>query len=517
MSDNRRVLLMILDGWGEGKPDDPYNAIAQTPTPNWDRLLAEYPHSHIATHGENVGLPKGQMGNSEVGHLNIGAGRIVYQDLSLINKEIADGTFFENKTLLAQMDAVIESKGALHLMGLFSDGGVHSHYEHAKALVEMAKERGVSRVLIHAFLDGRDTPPRSALTYIKDFEKFLAKQKLGKIATVSGRFYAMDRDKRWDRVEKAYNAMVLGQADHVAAGATEAIEAAYERGEDDEFVLPTIIANEKKNAVGLISDRDGIIFFNYRADRARQITRALTEENFQDFPRERMPKLCGFTCFAEYDERFDLPVAFRSQTPRNTLGEIVSAKGLNQLRIAETEKYAHVTFFFNGGQEKLFEHEDRILVPSPRDVKTYDLKPEMSAQEVTEKLRAAMEKEQYSLIVLNYANGDQVGHTGVFEAAKKAVATLDECMGQVIETAKKTGYDVLITADHGNCEEMLDAGETPHTQHSTNTVPLVVVSDRLLKAKLSDGKLSDLAPTVLGILGIEQPKEMTGKNLIVPA
>ncbi|MCB0221805.1 MAG: 2,3-bisphosphoglycerate-independent phosphoglycerate mutase [Chrysiogenetes bacterium] len=511
---DKRVLLMILDGWGEGKADDPYNAIAQTPTPTWDRLLQEYPHSHISTSGADVGLPKGQMGNSEVGHLNIGAGRIVYQDLSLINKEIEDGAFFENEALLAQMDAVAESKGALHLMGLFSDGGVHSHYEHAKALVEMAKERGLSRVLIHAFLDGRDTPPRSALTYINDFEKFLAKQKLGKIATVSGRFYAMDRDKRWDRVEKAYNAMVLGQAEHVAASAAEAVEAAYARGEDDEFVLPTIICNEKKNAVGLISDRDGIIFFNFRADRARQITRALTEEGFNDFPRERMPKLCGFTCFSEYDERFDLPVAFRSQTPKNTLGEVVSAKGLSQLRIAETEKYAHVTFFFNGGQEKLFEHEDRILVPSPRDVPTYDLKPEMSAAEVTEKLIAAMEKEQYSLIVLNYANGDQVGHTGDFEAARKAVAVLDECMAKVLEVAKKTGYDVLITADHGNCEEMLDSNERPHTQHSTNTVPLVVASDRLLKSKVADGRLSDLAPTILAILDIEKPEEMGGKNLI---
>ena len=514
MSNDRRVLLMILDGWGEGKADDPFNAIARAETPTWDRLVEEYPHARILTSGQDVGLPKGQMGNSEVGHLNIGAGRIVYQDLSLINKEIADGTFFENEALLAQLDAVAESKGALHLMGLFSDGGVHSHYEHAKALVEMAKERDLSRVFIHAFLDGRDTPPQSALDYIEDFEKFLAKQKLGKFATVSGRFYPMDRDKRWDRVEKAYNAMVLGQADHVAGSASEAIEAAYARGETDEFVKPTIIANEKKNAVGLISDRDGIIFFNFRADRARQITRALTEENFQDFPRARMPRLCGYTCFAEYDERFDLPVAFRSQTPRNTLGELVANEGLSQLRIAETEKYAHVTFFFNGGQEKLFEHEDRILVPSPRDVATYDLKPEMSAAEVTDKLIAAMNKQSYSLIVLNYANGDQVGHTGDFEAAKKAVAVLDGCLAKVTEAAKKTGYDVLITADHGNCEEMRDEEGRPHTQHSTNPVPLLVVSDRLLKSKVEDGRLSDLAPTVLSLLGIEQPEEMSGHNLI---
>ncbi|MEW6777047.1 MAG: 2,3-bisphosphoglycerate-independent phosphoglycerate mutase [Bdellovibrionota bacterium] len=514
MPTDRRVLLMILDGWGEGSPKDPSNAITHTPTPTFDRLYAEYPHAHIGTSGQDVGLPKGQMGNSEVGHLNIGAGRIIYQDLSLINKEIDDGTFFTNREIQSLLRRVKDARGTLHLLGLFSDGGVHSHIDHAKALIQMAKDEGLSRVCVHAFLDGRDTPPKSALTYIDDFEKFLDGQKVGKIATVMGRFWAMDRDKRWDRVQKAYDTMVVGKADHVAMSAREAVEAAYARGETDEFVAPTIICNEKKNAVGFIGDRDGVIFYNFRADRAREITRALVEGGFKEFPRERGPKLTGYLCFTEYDERFELPVAFRSTTPEHTLGQIVSDEGLAQLRIAETEKYAHVTFFFNGGQEQLFAGEDRILVPSPRDVPTYDKKPEMSAQEVTRRLIDAMDQKKYALIVLNYANGDQVGHTGDFEACKKAVATIDECVGKVVEAARRDGYEILITADHGNCEQMVDEQGRPHTQHTTNPVPLLLVSDRLKGKKLKDGRLCDIAPTVLNVLDLPPPKEMTGRSLL---
>jgi len=514
MPEARRVLLMILDGWGVGDPKDPTNAIARTPTPVFDRLYQDYPHAEVGTSGADVGLPKGQMGNSEVGHLNIGAGRIIYQDLSLINKEIEDGAFFENREILDLMRRVREARGALHLLGLFSDGGVHSHLEHLKALVTLAKRERLQRVFIHAFLDGRDTPPKSALSYVDDFEEHLSRESVGRIATVGGRFYAMDRDKRWDRVEKHWKAMVLGEAEFVAQSAREAVEKAYARGETDEFVIPTIVCNEKKNAVGTIHDKDGVIFFNFRADRARQITRALAEGGFREFPRPQVPKLTGYLCFTEYDERFELPVAFKSSSPKNTLGEAVSHAGLAQLRIAETEKYAHVTFFFNGGEEKLFPKEDRILVPSPRDVPTYDKKPEMSAAEVTAKLLAAMEKKAYSLIVLNYANGDQVGHTGDFEAARKAVATIDESVGRVIETAAKTGYDVLITADHGNCEQMVDEGGRPHTQHTTNPVPLLLVSRRFQKAHLSNGRLCDLAPTILEILGLAVPKEMTGQSLL---
>ncbi len=516
MGTKNPVLLIIMDGWGLGK-DEPTNAVKAANTPVVNALFANNPWVPVKTSGEDVGLPKGQMGNSEVGHLNIGAGRIVYQSLSLIYRDIENGSFFENRELVAVCDKVKAEKGALHLMGLVSDGGVHSHVDHLVALMKLARQQHIERVYIHAFLDGRDTAPKSALEFIQTVETAIKALEIGRIVTVSGRFYAMDRDKRWDRLKLAYDAMVSGRSDFVAGSAQEAVVAAYARGETDEFVKPTIICNEKKNFIGQINDRDGVIFFNFRADRARQISRALTDPKFQEFDRGRVPKLSGFVCFTEYDATLKLPYAFTNEEPKNTLGEILSRSKLLQLRAAETEKYAHVTYFFNGGQEKVFEGEDRIMVPSPKDVKTYDQKPEMSCAELTDKVIEAIQKKDYSFIALNYANSDQVGHTGVLPAAIQANEAMDKCLARLVPAAKAKGYNVIITADHGNSEQMLDtATGRPYTQHTTNPVAFILDSAGGQKLELREGgRLSDIAPTVLDLLGIKPPPEMSGKTLIV--
>ncbi|MCW5828649.1 MAG: 2,3-bisphosphoglycerate-independent phosphoglycerate mutase [Deltaproteobacteria bacterium] len=515
MGGKKPVLLVIVDGWGLGK-DEPSNAVKAANTPFIENLFAGNPWVPVKTSGEDVGLPKGQMGNSEVGHLNIGAGRIVYQSLSLIYREIEQGTFFTNKELTGLCQKVRDANGALHLMGLVSDGGVHSHIDHLVALLKLAKEQEIKRVYVHAFLDGRDTAPKSAPEFIQQLEAAQADLETGKIATVSGRFYAMDRDKRWDRIQAAYDAMLNGRAEFTATSAREAVEAAYARGETDEFVKPTIITNERKNAVGQINDRDGVIFFNFRADRAREMSRALTDAQFQEFERGRVPKLSGYVCFTEYDATLKLPFAFTNEEPKNTLGEVISKAKLTQLRAAETEKYAHVTYFFSGGQEKVFEGEDRILVPSPKDVKTYDLKPEMSAAELTGRVIEAIGKKTYDFIALNYANSDQVGHTGIFEAAVKANEAVDQCLARLVPAAQEKGYTVLVTADHGNSEQMADAAGKPYTQHTTNPVAFILVEPKPdgKRELRQGGRLSDIAPTILDIMGIKEPPEMTGQSLI---
>ncbi len=497
---------MILDGYGISKSREG-NAIASARTPNLDRLFSTYPHSELESSGESVGLPEGQMGNSEVGHLNIGAGRIVYQDLTRITKSIRDGDFFRNKELIHAMENVKTNQSSLHLLGLLSDGGVHSHITHLYALLELAKEQGVKKVFVHAFLDGRDVPPKSALTYIEEAEKKM-KELGGEFATISGRYYAMDRDKRWERVEKAYDAMAAGNG-ITAGSAADAIENAYARGETDEFVTPSVILKNKR-PVSMIADNDSIIFFNFRSDRAREITRAFIEDNFNGFERRSHPNT-RFVCLTKYDETFDVTVAFPPESLKNILAEVLSRHHLRQLRIAETEKYAHVTFFFNGGVEVPFEGEDRILVPSPK-VPTYDLQPEMSAFPVTGEVVKAVFSGKYDVVILNYANCDMVGHTGIFEAAVKAVEAIDLCIGRVFEAAKKADGLLIITADHGNAEKMIDESGGIHTAHTSNLVPFLVCEKGI---RLGNGILADIAPTLLELLGIEKPDEMTGKSLII--
>jgi 2,3-bisphosphoglycerate-independent phosphoglycerate mutase len=508
----RPVILIVLDGWGINENNDG-NAIAAAHAPVYESLLKNHPHTRINASGEAVGLPEGQMGNSEVGHLNLGSGRVVYQDITRITKSIRDGDFFRNPALVAAMEAVKEKKSALHLMGLLSDGGVHSHMSHIMALFDMAKAQGLTRVLFHAFLDGRDTPPQSALGYIKQLEDHLSEIGIGRISTVSGRYYAMDRDKRWDRVQKAYEALVLGEGIRKYS-AEDAVKDSYEHKRFDEFVLPAVILGKGTiRPLGTIKDGDAVIFCNFRSDRAREITRALTDPGFNEFRRVRVPQLVSYVCLTTYDETFNLPVAFPPVKLTNILGAVISSRGIRQLRIAETEKYAHVTFFFNGGCEQPFPLEDRILVPSPRDVATYDLKPEMSAREITAGVVERIRSGQYGFILVNYANPDMVGHTGVLQAAVKAVEALDECLGAVLRAAQEAGARVLITADHGNLETMLDhASGQPHTAHTTDPVPFILVGE---KAGLrNNGLLADVAPTVLQLMGIEQPAEMTGKSLI---
>jgi len=500
----RPVLLMILDGFGL-RDEIEGNAIRAAHTPNLDRLFADYPSTQLGASGEAVGLPAGQMGNSEVGHLNLGAGRIVYQDFTRISKAIEEGKFFRNEVLLAALDNVKKKDSSLHLMGLLSDGGVHSHITHLCALLELAKQQGV-RPYVHAFLDGRDVPPKSALDYIKEAENKMGILG-GRIATVSGRYYAMDRDKRWRRVEKAYHALTLGIGVQ-ACSAREAVEAAYNRGETDEFVLPTVITEEGK-PVSRIQENDSVIFYNFRSDRARQITHAFTDEVFLDFDRVVHPEVF-FVCMTQYDEKIKAPVAFPAEYLKNTLGEVLGKNGLRQLRLAETEKYAHVTFFFNGGKEEPNVGEDRILIPSPK-VATYDLKPEMSAYGITDVVGEKMG--MYDVIILNYANLDMVGHTGVFQAAVKAVEAIDVCVGRVIEGVRKAGGILILIGDHGNAEEMIGEDGKPHTAHTSNPVPLVLVSRE--KAELRKGILADVAPTVLDLLCIEKPEEMTGTSLLV--
>ena len=504
------IALVILDGWGIGALEDPNNAVVCARTPHMTLYGELYPSTTLTCSGEAVGLPDGQMGNSEVGHLNIGAGRVVYQELTRISKSIRDEDFFSNPVLCDTIDKTIASGGVLHLMGLLSDGGVHSHISHIFALLKLAKLRGLKQVYVHAFLDGRDVPPSSALGFISALEQEMAVLGIGQIATISGRYYAMDRDKRWERVEKAYNTLVC-RVGETAASAADAIRKANLRGETDEFVLPTVIEGCGE---GCVSSGDGVIFFNFRPDRARQLTRALVDEAFSGFSRCGGRLALHFASLTQYDETLPIPVAYKPQTLRKTLGQVISTAKLRQLRIAETEKYAHVTYFFNGGDEPPCEGEDRILIPSPK-VATYDLQPQMSAPEVTERLVMEIQSGKYDVIVLNFANGDMVGHTGKLSAAISAVSTVDRCLGRVVEAMREQGGITIITADHGNAELMVDP-ETgaPHTAHTTNVVPLILVSEQHRGYSLRSGVLADIAPTILDLAGIEQPVEMTGKTLI---
>ncbi|MBJ6751722.1 2,3-bisphosphoglycerate-independent phosphoglycerate mutase [Geomonas anaerohicana] len=505
------LLLMILDGWGIN-PEQEANAVAQAKTPNMNRLTADYPSGQIDGSGLAVGLPSGQMGNSEVGHTNIGAGRVVYQDLTRISKSIDDGDFFTNPALLDCMAKAKAGSGRLHLAGLLSDGGVHSHDTHLYALIEMAKKQGVAQVFVHCLMDGRDTPPQSGADYISNLENEIARIGFGKIATVIGRYYAMDRDNRWDRVEKAYRAMVLGEGNPFAS-AEAAMKQSYADGVTDEFVLPSVIMAGGE-PVGRLSDGDAFIFFNFRSDRAREITRAFTDPQFNGFQREVWPKLSSYVCMTTYDETFGLPVAFGPEELVNIFPEVISNAGLTQLRIAETEKYAHVTFFFNGGREESFPGEDRALIPSPKEVATYDQKPEMSAYLVTEELMKRLDEDKYDVIILNFANADMVGHTGIFSAAVKAVEAVDECVGKLVEKVRAKGGITIITADHGNAEMMQDDQGGPHTAHTCDMAPVVLVDDARKGVKLRAGVLADLAPTMLELLGLPQPAEMTGKSLL---
>jgi 2,3-bisphosphoglycerate-independent phosphoglycerate mutase len=509
------VLLVILDGWGL-RAEREANAIAIAGTPNMDALMRDYPWTALETSGLSVGLPEGQMGNSEVGHTNLGAGRIVYQDLVRINRAVEDGSFFQNPVLLEAMRRARSGSGTVHFMGLLSDGGVHSHVEHLHACLELARREGVPRAFVHAFLDGRDTPPKSGLGYLQAFEKRLGETGYGQVATVMGRYYAMDRDKRWDRVALAYGAMVRGEG-FKSAGGAQAVEEAYGRGETDEFVKPTVVVSGSGEPRARVKDGDAIVFFNFRADRAREITRALTQEGFQEFDAKPRPKLSYYACMTEYDQTFGLPVAYTPDQPTHIFPEQVAQAGIPQLRCAETEKYAHVTFFFNGGREVQFPGEDRILVPSPRDVKTYDQKPEMSAREVTDKLVPAIEARKYGFILVNFANPDMVGHTGILEAAVKAVKVVDECVGRLWKAARGAHMAMLVTADHGNCELMVDpvTGQ-PHTAHTLGPVPFILADPDFKGAKLrGKGVLADVAPTALQVMGLAQPKEMKGLGLLL--
>ena len=505
------TVLMILDGFGLNEKTEG-NAIAQAKTPVIDGLMKDYPFVKGNASGLAVGLPDGQMGNSEVGHLNMGAGRIVYQELTRITKEISDGDFFKNQALLDGMENVKKNGSDLHLYGLLSNGGVHSHITHLFGLLEMAKKEGVENVYVHCFLDGRDTPPASAETYIAELQEKMKEKEVGKIATLSGRFYAMDRDKRWERVKKCYDALVNGEGEK-AGDAIKAIEDSYQKEVFDEFVEPTVICNGNE-PVAKIEENDSVIFFNFRPDRARQITRALVDPDFDGFETKKMNLY--FVCFTSYDETMpNVHVAFKKEPLKNTFGEVVSEAGLKQLRIAETEKYAHVTFFFNGGEEKQYPGEDRILVPSPK-VETYDMQPEMSAYEVTDKVCEALENDKYDVVILNFANTDMVGHTGSLPAAIKAVETVDECVGRIVKIIEEKKGNLLITADHGNAEQMIDykTGE-PHTAHTTNPVPIILVTDNKAYKLKENGKLADLAPTMLDLMGINKPEEMTGESLLI--
>jgi len=507
------VMLMIMDGFGLA-PKSEGNAVALANKPNFDRLIKEYPNTEVQASGMAVGLPEGQMGNSEVGHLNIGSGRIVYQELTRITKSIADGDFFNNEELLKAMKNSKENNVPLHLMGLLSDGGVHSHIDHLKGLLEFAKKEGLQKVYVHAFMDGRDVPPSSGKDFIIKAEDMMKEVGIGEIATVSGRYYAMDRDNRWERVELAYNAIALGMGE-TAESAVEIMEKSYHDNKTDEFVLPSVVTKNGE-AITKIQNGDSVIFFNFRPDRAREITRAINDKTFAGFKRETLD--ITFITMTQYDKTLEgVNVAFTPQTLENTLGEYISSKGLNQLRIAETEKYAHVTFFFNGGVEKANEGEDRVVIPSPK-VATYDLKPEMSAYEVTEELLKRIDEDKYDLIILNLANPDMVGHTGIVSAAIKAVETVDVCLGKIADKILEKDGTLFVTADHGNAEKMIDFSTgTPFTAHTIDPVPFIWVSKningRTLKPGKLAGKLADLAPTMLKEMGVAIPAEMTGDCL----
>ncbi|AEH61712.1 phosphoglycerate mutase, 2,3-bisphosphoglycerate-independent [Methanosalsum zhilinae DSM 4017] len=506
------LLLMILDGWGYSERLQG-NALKAAHTPNLDRLMKQYPHTLLQASGEGVGLPPGQMGNSEVGHLNIGAGRIVYQDLTLINKSIESGDFYSNQTFLGAIENVKEHDSALHLMGLVSDGGVHSHIKHLEALIELADQHNIKKLYIHPFLDGRDVSPNAGIDDIQALEDFCARKGTGKIATVIGRYYAMDRDRRWERTAQAYDALTIGKGQYYSRNATKAVEESYVRGDTDEFVKPTIITDKNDDPVATIKDNDSVIFFNFRPDRARQLTYAFLNKDFDEFRRKVHPHTY-FVCMTEYDKNLESHVAFSVEDIQEGLGETISKHNLRQLRISETEKYAHVTFFFNGGVEKKYEGEERCLIPSPK-VSTYDLKPEMSAYLVKEEVIRRIESGKYDVIILNYANMDMVGHTGIFEAAVSAVEVVDECVEDTIDALLNSGGCAIITSDHGNVEQMLDpSGNRIHTAHTANPVPFIFVHKENKNVNLTKGKLADIAPTMLEILGISKPSRMTGISLL---
>ena len=506
--------LIIMDGFGIN-PAHEGNAIYQQGTPKLDALMAKYPTTQIGASGMDVGLPDGQMGNSEVGHLNIGAGRIVYQELTRITKDIQDGVFFQKKPLVKAMDTAKETGKAVHLLGLLSDGGVHSHNTHLYALLEMCKQRGVKDVYVHCFLDGRDVPPSSGIDYVKELQAKCEEIGVGKIATVMGRYWAMDRDNLWDRVQKAYDAMVLGQGQATAETGAQAVEQSYAKEETDEFVKPTVVMENGK-PTGMITEGDSVIFFNFRPDRARQLTRTFIQPDFDGFVRGNGYFPVNFVSMTQYDETFTgLEIVNPPETMQNTLGEYLSKQGKTQLRIAETQKYAHVTFFFNGGVEKANENEDRVLIPSSK-VATFDMKPDMSAYEITEKAIELINEKKYDVMILNFANCDMVGHTGIMEAAMKAVEAVDDCVDKVVNAILENGGRVFVTADHGNADQMVDpeSGE-PFTAHTTNPVPFIAVGADMVGRKLREGgRLADLAPTMLQLLGLDKPAEMTGQSLI---
>ena len=508
----KKVCLVVMDGWGLSRKRKG-NATALARTPNIERLRKKYPHTKLSTSGLDAGLPRGQMGNSEVGHLTMGAGRVIFQEFTRINKAIENGGFASNPALADLIGRVRSSGGALHLMGLVSDGGVHSHIDHLYALLDAAKRGGVERVFVHAFLDGRDTLPRSGINYLRDLTGWMKKAGVGRVATVSGRYYAMDRDNRWERVEKVYDAIVSGEGP-TAPDPLVAVEEAYSRGETDEFVLPTVITSGGA-PVGPMASGDGALFFNFRSDRARELTSAFVDSRFKGFRRRTVPALSGFATMTSYDAAFDLPVLFPPQGLDNILGEVLSRHGVRQFRVSETEKYAHVTFFFNGGREAPFEGEDRLLIPSVRDVPTYDLAPEMRAPEIAEAAVEKINSGDYSFVLINFANGDMVGHTGVIEAGVAACEAVDRAVGEVVDAALAKGWAVLITSDHGNAEQMLEAdNKGPMTAHTENLVPFILVDDGLKGVKLREaGGLKDVAPTVLKLMGIEKPAEMTGEPL----
>lgn len=507
------LVLLILDGWGLCR-DRTHNAIALARTPTYDALTARYPMTELVASGPRVGLPDGQMGNSEVGHTNMGAGRVVHQDFTRIDNAIADGDFFTNEALTRACDAAGDGRHALHLMGLLSDGGVHSHLRHAQALVDLARQRGVRRLYLHAFTDGRDTSPTSGAAFLHEVQAHMDRVGLGQVASVSGRYFAMDRDKRWDRAQRAFDAAVLG----TGPGATDPADVltrAYAAGTTDEFIEPTVIVTASGDPIGPVREGDSVVCFNFRADRVRQLTAALTQPGFEGFVREGYPSV-AYTCMTEYDVRFGLPVAFAPQTCIGHLGEVLGASGLSNLRLAETEKYAHVTYFFNCGYETPYPGEDRLLIPSPK-VSTYDRMPEMSARGVADALIADIEGRRHDVVICNFANADMVGHSGNLEATVSAVEVLDECLGRIVRAAGAADATLLITADHGNCEQMWDAEkEMPHTAHTSNPVPFLVVTDRVGPPLRSGGALCDVAPTMLRLMGLAQPPEMTGESLLAP-
>ena len=506
------LVLLILDGFGWTN-NEHYNAIAMADTPCWDRIQKEYPMELLHCSGDAVGLPDEQMGNSEVGHLHIGAGRYLPQELSRVSNAIKSGEFDANPVFNRAIDAALAKDKALHIMGLVSPGGVHSHEQHILAMIDLAARRGLKKIYLHAFLDGRDVPPRSAAASLQMMEDRFRELGAGRVASIMGRFYAMDRDNRWERVKKAYAALVEDKAEHHAATALQALADAYERDENDEFVEPTLMLDDQQQPA-CIDAEDSVVFMNFRADRAREISRAIADPDFAEFDRGDYRFRGVFATLTQYHQDFDFPVAFPPFDVKNGLGEVLSKHGLKQLRLSETEKYAHVTFFMNGGRDEPYPGEERILVPSPK-VKTYDLQPEMSAEEVTNQMLAAIEGGQYDVIICNYANCDMVGHTGIIEAAVKAVETIDHCLARILPVLLEAGGQILLTADHGNIEQMIDATTgQPHTAHTTNPVPLVYIGGQRKLAQ--GGGLSDLAPTMLEILGIEKPAEMTGRSLLLP-